>query len=123
MREILFRGKRIDNGEWIEGDLTRIKDGDRVHTYIYGIGEVDPETVGQCTGLSDKNGRQIFEGDILRYNEKTETGGRREETLTGIYEMKFECRVFYPLDILFCHRLEIVGNIHDNPELLKNKGD
>lgn len=39
MREILFRGKRIDNGEWIEGDLTRIKDGNQVHTYIYGFGE------------------------------------------------------------------------------------
>ena len=39
VREILFRGKRIDNGEWIEGDLTRIKDGNQVHTYIYGFGE------------------------------------------------------------------------------------
>ena len=68
-REILFRGKRIDNGEWIYGDLFRDKDG---NTYIqywtenkeYRSYEVDPETVGQYTNSLDFDGQKIFEGDI-----------------------------------------------------------
>ena len=73
MREIIFRGKRIDNGEWVEGNLfvsdtdgsTYILAGSRRVTIEW---EVDPGTVGQYTGLKDKDGKRIFRDDIVRYN-------------------------------------------------------
>ena len=117
----LFRGKRVGNGEWVEGDLVHLPNGTVI--LANGYAYVIPETVGQCTGLKDKNGKLIFEGDVLSYDEKR-----------GVVKYKNACYVFwwkgfnkYRLDcfkecILTNYagfdNLEIIGNIHDNPELL-----
>lgn len=125
MRETLFRGKRVDNGEWVYGDLLqptkeKILNIYEISDYNSLMGdrhEVYPETVGQYTGLNDKNGKKIFEGDIIRSNSER-----------GYIE-------YYPNDCAFdvvddhgfywliseMSNIEVIGNIHDNPELLKDK--
>lgn len=119
MREILFRGKRVDNGEWIEGNLIQYPLSS--YSYImsnYGFDDeicVRSKTVGQFTGLTDKNGNKIFEGDIVKYENK-------------IYEIKYleKYARFAPSNehsvFMVCafNHLEVVGNIYDNPELLKD---
>jgi uncharacterized phage protein (TIGR01671 family) len=139
MREILFRGKRIDNGEWIEGFFFQIWE----RTYILwgttngapNMIEVDPLTVGQFTGLTDKNGKKIFEGDIVEcvsWNEFFSDGfGKPIEALRRKMEVAFHNGAFrmkesYPYgieptywDLIFNGDIEVIGNIHDNPELLK----
>lgn len=135
MREILFKAKRVDNGEWVEGFVVK-----RVHNegefldgkIKWGMIKVDyifpeiedcfykiiPETLCEFTGLTDKNGKRIWEGDIVIYTEEIETRSRGKETLKGVYEVKFEYCGFSPLDCLACNHLEVIGNIHDNGELL-----
>ena len=134
MRDYLFRGKRIDNGEWVEGCgiiatenwvsiFTAIDDIDENSSEVNEI-EVLPETVGQYTGLKDKNGTRIFEGDIVKSCEHND-----------VYFVKyfdsdnysaFDCVPDVPL--CECNGLsylvneegcKVIGNIHDNPEILK----
>lgn len=87
MREILFRGKRVDNGEWVCGYLYRLSE--RLNPFIMLVNsnaeshEVILETVGQFTGLCDKNSTKIFEGDVVRFYDK-------DWTASGIATIDFE---------------------------------
>lgn len=133
-RELLFRGKRVDNGEWVEGYY--VGDVERDKYYIYspqhtGIYieiraiKVHKETVGQFTGLLDKNGKKIFEGDVLRYEpqhtkyENTYFENVVEfasgQSLVGWRMRNGRCVVrATPFKFKMS---EIIGNIHDNQEL------
>lgn len=124
MREILFRGKRIENGEWVYGSLVLWYDGSiSIETGVYDapMYAVDPATIGQFTGLTDKNGKRIFEGDILRQKKN------------GVYGFPFSV-VFDDggfmwnengrRDFLYqsiCDTCEVIGNIHDNYEFLEGE--
>ena len=162
----IFRGKRKDNGEWIEGFLYITHNGE------YEIGKYDetinieritrvviPETVCQCTGLKDKNGRLIFEGDVLKQKTTKEFAkfnsfkwelygivtfgnydydeGNAGYCSVGWYIAPLKSISIYPKDYLVddiqpglnqkdilrsIYPMEVIGNIHDNPELLEVEG-
>lgn len=131
MREYKFRGKRKDNSEWVYGCLLTIKE----ETYIaatkekskgyhknlvtydghtFGIYKVIPETVGQYTGLKDKNGKEIYEGDILLYQGV-------DDLKPFYYEVQQRCgnwmacnELYFDLKDTDFIRIEIIGNIHEN---------
>lgn len=148
MRTIKFRGKRVDNGEWEYGDYHRRAGG--VHCIIvmepseqgkvlYIVHQVDPDTVGQLTGLLDKNGEEIYEGDVLQripneqYSDATgipldmlrEDIGEGGDLVFVRYDESQSSVMYLSLSRKFnVHWLNtqyftIIGNIHDNPELLK----
>ena len=120
MREILFRAKHKEWNEWVEGDLIHepfgeymqfIKDGCRSKV------KVDPETVCQYTGLTDKNGRKIFEGDIAKDNSgDLYTINWSDEN--GIYEVRQYSCSMSNFETFFACDCEVIGNIFDNPELM-----
>lgn len=133
MREILFRGKRTDNGEWVYGNLVR--GCDKKYAYIVEFGneelcrnyvDVNPETIGQYTGLADKNGTKIFEGDIVKrfllgkmyiFQIGYDNGLTSFIGQAGIKFTTFDCD---PAEFDSAE-FEVVGNIYDNPELLGGK--
>ena len=124
-REILFRGKRIDNGEWVEGYFVNlwlmhyqkyqpiITDNNAV-SY-----DVDLSTVGQYTGLTYKNGKKIFEGDIMAFTAYGFDYVGTVEFADGSFSVMCEHASPF-LDLAVSkHGAYIIGNMHDNPELLK----
>ncbi len=130
-REIIFRGKRLDNGKWEYGDLVHDDIGgmyvfpnDAENLYIEY--RVDPDTVGQYTGLTDKNGKRIFEGDILKvyYYGKSKIFGvvKFDKSRFFIDDdfMRGDIKAKAPMTEMFSrYEFEVVGNVHDNPELWK----
>ena len=124
MREILFHGKRTDNGEWVEGSSSTeyLKEcgGVMISPRADTCYRVDPETVGQYTGLKDKNGVRIFEGDIVRYGDTIHQVVFEQRNTTayfGLVYSKIETMPFGHYQDL--KQIEVIGNIHDNPELLE----
>lgn len=125
MREILFEGKRTDNNEWAFGDLLHLPNGDVVILSNKGYVKVIPETVGQFTGLTDKNGKKIFEGDIVKGD--LGLGYGDNENHIAYIEYQEDGMSFCLVEILeedfgkcaeISDDLEVIGNIYDNPELL-----
>jgi uncharacterized phage protein (TIGR01671 family) len=122
MRTIKFRGKRVDNGEWVYGYYVFRPDGNHLiywqpfedatqNTYH----EVIPETVGQFTGLLDKNGNEIYESDLISHNGRN--GGEPHLVVFDIEKAAFcgSYGINYPLQSgeLYANQIEITGNIHD----------
>ena len=136
MREILFRAKRIDNWEWIEGDLVHAPDGRTAVSTYDDLVETVPETVCQYTGLTDKNGRKIFEGDIITYqHDNDDCPFPNKDTKRRVGRVYFqEFRSCFAVaegrngsdminQDLFKYvqngnRVQVIGNIFDNPELI-----
>ena len=145
MREIKFRGKRLSNGEWVYGGFHKhqkitpcpvIFDGppppEIEYDYLIiqsGFSDwnmdrpinaitVDPETIGQFTGLRDENGQEIFEGDIVR---DIDTSKVFEIMYRGHMFLRYERKPMYMFYTLDGDCLEVIGNIHDNPDLLEEE--
>jgi uncharacterized phage protein (TIGR01671 family) len=122
MRESKFRGKRIDNDKWVYGDLIHCYGADAGRIFIKtftGLYEVDPTTVGEYTGLKDKNDREIYEGDIL--TDKYESIGTVDWWNAGFVVNFGDVDIFQIADCFDeSYQMWFIGNIHDNPELLIN---
>lgn len=154
MHDFIVHAKRLDNGEWVEGNLfvpdkpdtpTQICIGTNIVRITY---DVDPSTIGQYTGLTDKNGTRIFEGDIFEFDDEvweshytscgTEydsceiknygvVGFDEDRSCFDFVQYKFnensvEADLHENHDIEFAEfvsELEVIGNIHDNPELIR----
>ena len=160
MREIIFRGKRLDNGEWTEGYLYEhepalvgiVSENDVPEPSQWFIArtgfadwnmprpvefiEVDPSTVGQYTGLKDKRGKRTFEGDILRIARISDGFGGyyhppldypvnvvvKWDLCAWMWETLCEDLRFISFPDAWCHyECEVIGNVHDNPELLEEE--
>ena len=145
MREILFRGKRLDNGDWVYGALANFRSiANEIYAAIIPkvdvensmmeLKSVDHSTVGQYTGLNDKNRKRIFEGDILHIAKISDgIGGYYQPALdypvkvvvkwdlcAWMWETLCEDKRYISFPDAWCHyECEVIGNIHDNPEFLE----
>nr|DAH41918.1 MAG TPA: YopX protein [Caudoviricetes sp.] len=138
MREILFKAKRIDNGEWVQGAvLFHDTDATTIFNQHMGDGslqgfEVNPSTICQYTGLKDKNGNKIWENDIVKTVSDIyapvkfglyTTGFALEECNQGFY-VDFPDETYLRHELGYWHnKVEVRGNIFDNPELLQEESN
>lgn len=127
--EHLYRGKGIDNGEWVEGTIhfngkyiLSNKYRNNYHEWV----EIIPETVGQYTGMTDKNGTKIFEGDILLEKGKVNNGDTgaidvESKRIVSIENASdgYMCVVSNYRSLVHHKTIEVIGNIHDNKDLIK----
>ena len=148
MRDIIFRGKRIDNGEWVQGYYAMYDPNSTGNNWIRAqqasdpciLGddknwhEVDPETVGEFAGLLDKNGARIFEGDIVEIEDQgiKPDGSIKTKykyvvvyedcsfTLKGNEDEDWTCHDIC-IGVMKSATITVIGNIHDNPELVKKE--
>lgn len=137
MREIKFRGKRVDNGEWVYGDLVRyiepllISEDVKEWVIVDEIAQeytVDKETVGQFTGLVDKNDKEIYEGDFIKLKYPNDL--RQKTTAIIVFDeqtksLRFKVYESTEYYVLYNHlpkylNFEVIGNIYDNMELLND---
>ncbi len=135
MREIKYRGLNEETGEWVYGWYTKLVEGIRRFDAI--IADVDgeltrfyihnKETIGQYTGLHDKNGKEIYEGDIVKFED---VSGYKDgcasviwhEDSCGYYLENDDDNIYDTLyDFTPSYQMEVIGNIHENPELLEGR--
>ena len=131
------RGKRVDNGEWVKGYYCQIEDGHYIvlsnakhkcclctgFCCASGFVEVIPETVGQSTGLKDKNGKEIWEGDIIRIKDKYPIRKIMYCPNEGAFvasDIKYQAYILLA-GIADVYDSEVIGDVHSNPELLEEK--
>lgn len=148
MREILFRGKHKDTGEWVYWDvfgritthtgkqhILTVTSGAHTSYYYHAyqiMEKIDQTSIGQCTSMKDKNCKRIFEGDIVRVS----WHAPRRDTVYEVYEVVYSKSGFFMkrngvlagqvsnyISPNVNMRCEIIGNIHDNPELIGGGGD
>lgn len=142
MREVKFRGRCVLTGEWLHGGLIQLENVTRIcwvdERNIFSSATIDKKTLAQYTGLKDKNGREIYEGDIVRFVNFDSSGGQRaDREITGV--IKYQSGLyeiwnnneseFFESDGAFIlnhawlqdDEFEVIGNIYENPKLLEAK--
>ena len=131
MREILFRGKRTINGDWVYGYFVRgnerksLRDSIFVYdseTQSFNDYEINPSTLGQYTGLTDKNGKRIFEGDIVKTDKFSEPNKQyiiKYDLQFGAFIGQDRYNVYFVTFDGDSGEFEVIGNITDNHELLE----
>lgn len=131
MRKILFRGKRTINGDWVYGDFVHgnerksLRDSIFVYdseTQSFNDYEINPSTLGQYTGLTDKNGKRIFEGDIVKTDKFSEPNKQyiiKYDLQFGAFIGQDRYNVYFVTFDGDSGEFEVIGNVTDNPELLE----